>query len=110
METMTDSNPSDRNTGDPGAATSGAKRDIPFTQFMRPTGRPIPVFIARPENIAAKADRIIANGFRFECESLGTGEISLTITDDERDWAIEVVQNGPQVPAAVDRLIEGFDA
>jgi hypothetical protein len=36
---------------------------------------------------------------------LTTGEISLTIADDDGDVDIEVVPNGPEVPAAVDRLI-----
>lgn len=80
--------------------------EISFTQYMRPDGRAVPVKIARPVDIAAKAEAIIARGLRFECEHLMTGDVSLTITDpDEGDVDIEVVPNGPEVPAAVDRLI-----
>lgn len=79
---------------------------IPFTQYMRPDGRAVPVRIARPVEIAEKAQAIIARGLCFECEHLTTGDVSLTITDpDEGDVDIEVVANGPEVPAAVDRLI-----
>jgi hypothetical protein len=83
--------------------------DIPFTQYMRPNGRQVVVSIDRPAEIAAKAEKIIARGFRFECEHLTTGHASLTIADDRGDHAIEVVANGPEVPLAVDRLITNFD-
>jgi hypothetical protein len=86
-----------------GTVTSAA---IQFTQYKRPNGRAVPVWIERPAEIAAKADAIIARGLRFECEHLTTGDVSLTITDpDEGDIDIEVVANGPDVPLAVDRLI-----
>ncbi len=84
---------------------------IPFTQFLLPNGREESVRIDRPGPIAAKAQAIIAAGYRFECEMLGDFRtVSLTITDpDDGDIEIEVVENGPAVPAAVDALIERFD-
>ena len=81
---------------------------IPFIQYLRPTGRPVAVSIVRPADIAAMAATILARGFRFECECLTTGEVSLTVTDDVCDRDIEVVANGPDVPDAVDALIERF--
>jgi hypothetical protein len=91
--------------------SQSAKRDIKFTQFLMPDGRQSPVTIARPTPIADLADAIAARGFRFECEMLPTREISLTITnDDDGDVAIEVVPNGPEVPQAIDRMIEKFAA
>lgn len=84
-------------------------RVIHFTQFLLPDGRRNPIEIWRPASIADKADAIRDAGFRFECEVLSTGHVSLTITDDEMDRAIEIVANGPGVLAAVDRLIEGFN-
>jgi hypothetical protein len=85
-------------------------REIKFTQFLMPDGRPTPVIIDRPAHIADLADRIVSRGYRFECEMLPTREISLTITNDEADAAIEVVPNGPEVPRAIDRMIERFAA
>jgi hypothetical protein len=85
-------------------------REIKFTQFLMPDGRPTPIFIARPEPIASLADAIVARGYRFEAEMLPTREISLTIADDDGDAAIEIVPNGPEVPKAVDRMIEQFVA
>lgn len=82
---------------------------IPFTQFLRPDGRPTDVTIERGAEVEAKAQAIIARGLRFECEVLRTGHVSLTITDDERgDLAIQLCANSEAVPAAVDRLIERF--
>jgi len=82
---------------------------IPFTQFLLPDGRRTQVSIERPEPILEKAQAIIDAGYRFECEELVTGQASFTISDDDGDAAIEVVMNGPGVPAAVDRLVTNFN-
>lgn len=86
-------------------------QSIPFTQYLMPSGSKAEVTIDRPDDIAAKAREIIARGFRFECEMLSDQRsVSLTITDpDEGDLDIEVVQNGPEVPLAVDRMVRRFD-
>lgn len=84
--------------------------DISFTQYLRPDGRPVPVSIDRPADIADKAERICSRGFRFECEHLTTGHVSLTIAGPDDDEDIEVVANGPDVPEAVDRLVKRFAA
>jgi hypothetical protein len=80
--------------------------EIPFTQYMRPDGRQVPVSIDRPEGISTKAAAIIERGFRFEVEHLTTGQASLSIAGEDGDIDIEVVPNGPEVPLAVDRLVE----
>ena len=84
-------------------------RAIPFIQYLRLHGFATDVSIDRPEAVAAKADAIMEAGFRFECELLTTGDASFTISDDDGDYAVEVVKNGPLVLAAVDRLIMGLD-
>jgi uncharacterized protein with GYD domain len=82
---------------------------IPFTQYMMPDGRRVPVSIERPKDVEAIAQRFIDAGGRFECEMLSTGEISLTavceIDGEEQDACIELCGNGPAVPEAVDRLV-----
>ena len=84
--------------------------DIEFTQFLLPHGRSQTVRIERSQEIAEKARAIITAGFRFECEMLTDYRtISLTISNDERDHAIKVVPNGPQVPEAIDRMVMDFD-
>jgi hypothetical protein len=80
-------------------------KDVPFTQYLRPDGRKVPVTIDRPDDIADKAFEIIAKGFRFECEQLTTGHVSFTVADDDGDVGIEICMNGVNVPEAVDTLI-----
>lgn len=88
-------------------------KPIPFTQYLRPDGRRKEISISRPPAIATKAQAIIAAGYRFECEVLnvppGFQNISLTITGDKGDVAIELCRNGPEVGPAVDKLITEFN-
>lgn len=85
--------------------------EIEFTQYLLPDGRAQTVRIDRPDEIAEKAALIIKAGYRFECEMLrDLIHVSLTITDpDEGDIEIEVVENGPAVPIAVDALVHRFN-
>lgn len=82
---------------------------IEFTQFMRPNGRPVSVMVERPDPISDKADAIREAGFRFECEVVPGGLVSLTITGGNGDWAQKLVPNGPSVHEAVDAMIQEFD-
>lgn len=83
--------------------------DIEFTQYLMPHGHRTTVRIDRPEHIVAKANKLRERGYRFECEMLSDYQsISLTITNDDGDAAIEVVSNGPKVPEAIDRMIMEF--
>lgn len=82
---------------------------ISFTQFLRPNGEQRPVTIDRPAAIEAKAQQIVDAGYRFECEELSTGAVSLTISDGEDDLAMELCANGPAVPVAVDKLVSEFE-
>lgn len=82
---------------------------IPFTQYLRPDGRKTPVEIDRGSYIEELAREFIKSGGYFECEELTTGHASFTaghMDYPDGDIAIEVVRNGPMVPAAVDRLVE----
>ena len=80
---------------------------IPFTQYMKPDGRKVPVEFDVEDEAASKAMAIIEHGWRFEVEELTTMEASLTVFDPEEEInvAIRVVQNGPPVVEAVDDII-----
>jgi hypothetical protein len=82
---------------------------IPFTQYLLPNGRKRDEGIDRPPEIEAIAERFIKAGGRYECEVLSTGHVSLTavkkVDGEERDVAIIVCSNGPDVPAKVDALV-----
>jgi len=82
---------------------------IPLTQYLMPNGRPSPETIDRPADIEEKARAVIDAGYFFEMELLSDwSTVSLTVADRsaEEDLEIELVRNGPEVPAAVDRLVE----
>lgn len=80
---------------------------IPFRQYLRPDGRPRPIEIERPEHVETLAESVMKTGIRFEAEILRTAEISLTAYDPQADSdiAVEIVKNGEEVEAAVDRLV-----
>jgi hypothetical protein len=81
-------------------------RPIPFTQYLRPSGRAAHYSITRAHEIGTKAHALLDQGVVFESELLQTGEVSLTAEIDENVLAIVVVPNGPEVGKAVDQLIE----
>lgn len=82
--------------------------EVTFIRYTPPHGRRSVETTLRPLPIARRASEIVAAGYRFEIEVLSEGTVSLTIADDECDHAIELCRNGPEIPAAVDRLILGF--
>jgi isoaspartyl peptidase/L-asparaginase-like protein (Ntn-hydrolase superfamily) len=83
---------------------------IPFTQYLLPRGRKKQITVTRPPEIEKMAQAIIDAGYWFECEVLHTGECSFTITNDEADHAVQVCQNGPNVPETIDKLVTRFHA
>lgn len=84
-------------------------KPIYFTQFLRPHGHRQEISIAMPDEVWNKAMSIKAMGLELHAEVLTTGEINLTVTDEEKgDLAQEIVANGPEVPKAVERLIMDF--
>jgi hypothetical protein len=82
---------------------------IHFTQYLMPDGRQKDVTIERPEAVETLAKRVSARGGRFEIEMLSDYMmISLTCEPEdpeEETLAHELVPNGPDIPAAVDRLV-----
>ena len=81
---------------------------IPFIQYKMPHGHKVLVDITRPELIETMAKRLLDFGARFEIEMLSTGEVSMECVMGAEDstLAIELCPNGPEVPKAVDRLVD----
>lgn len=90
--------------------------DVIFTQFLRPNGRTRTVWIEVPRDVLALATELKAAGYRFECEELTTGHVSITIepppsaNEDDGPLAMDVVPNGPRVPLAVIAVIKNAHA
>ena len=85
---------------------------VHFTQYLLPHGDKREVAIEVTPEIRALAQIAIANGIRFECEILTTGQVSITANDpDHGDIAVRIVPNGPDVVDAVNAVIrEAADA
>ena len=83
---------------------------VPFVQFLRPDGRRRNIWIERDAERARKATALREQGCRFEVEELLTGEASMTVErlhgGEDELVSIRVVPNGPEVPPAVDELID----
>jgi hypothetical protein len=87
--------------------------DILFVQYLRPNGTRTDVVIDRPKPISDKAWAVIEAGGQFEAEALPMGMVSFecintNIEEDEPGFylATALCLNGPEVPGAVDRLVE----
>lgn len=85
---------------------------IPFTQYLRPSGARRQISIERSREIEAKAQALMDEGAVFEAEVLTNGTISLTCEqpppgpeDEQITLAVQLVENGPPVLDAVDRLV-----
>lgn len=79
---------------------------VHFTQYLLPDGRKRDVAIEVTPELHALAQIVTANGIRFECEILTTGQVSITAADPERgDISVRVVPNGPAVVDAVNEVI-----
>lgn len=63
---------------------------VPFTYYKRPNGQRIDGYAEVDQATADKAAVIIHAGFHFEAETLMTGQVSLTIGDDNGDYAYEI--------------------
>ncbi len=83
---------------------------VPFTQYLLPNGRRRLITIEVDSDVQEMAEDIIREGHRFEAEVLTTGEVSLTIFDEdtEEDVAIVLVRNRKGVREAVQEMIRGF--
>lgn len=79
-----------------------------LTQYLLPDGRTREVTIDRDGEVELMASAVESHGWRFECEILRTGQVSVTAFDpvDEVNVAIEVVPNGPVVAEATDRVVK----
>lgn len=79
--------------------------NIPFVQYLRPSGRKSEVSIDMPEDIWAKAQALIAADCHFDIEELSTGMVSMTCETFDHLLSIQVCENGPAVVTAVETLV-----
>lgn len=85
-------------------------KPIPFTQFYQPYGEQRPTTIDLDDDCYDKYLEITKCGCRLTSEVLSTGVCSFCIEcpELEEDFEITLVQNGPQVPGAIMKMLREF--
>lgn len=77
-----------------------------FTQFLFPDGRPMPIVIDMPADVEAMATELNTAGWSFEIEKHPDRTvIHMDCCQDDRQLANALVENGPEVPSAVEALV-----
>ena len=78
---------------------------VTVLQYMRPNGHIVPMTTEIHPAYEVPYHGICQRGWRLAAECLIGGTVSLTVEDDEQDFAGEIVPNGPEVPRAIERII-----
>lgn len=68
------------------------------TQFVRPNGNKRMLYVDLPQDLHEYYVSMIGSKCRLEAEILTTGEISLTVSNDEEDIDCRIVQNEGDKP------------
>ena len=81
--------------------------EIPFTQYLRPSGRQRQVSIDLEDLAAQAAQKLLDAGYHFDIEVLSTGQVSAAIEDgDDLPLAHVVVENGPGLVPALEGMFK----
>jgi hypothetical protein len=84
--------------------------DIQFIQYLRPHGVQVSIYIDRPDFIATLAGDLVKAGYQLESECLmdENNSVHFEVIDPitEESLADVIVANGPEVPTAIDKMIE----
>jgi hypothetical protein len=83
--------------------------EIPFTQFLRPSGERRQTFIDVPHQVALLARRFIEEGGAYTSELLRGGQVSLcaefTVEGERQDIVALIAPNGPGIEEAVEKVV-----
>lgn len=79
-------------------------------EYVPPNGKRVEMEIEVPDRFEETYEQIRTAGANLAGELLSNGMVSLTIEDRlvEDDFDCELVANGPEVPKAMERLLERF--
>lgn len=81
---------------------------IPFTQYLMPNGRKVPVTIEMEPDVETRAKALIDRGCHFDIEMLNTGVISMTCENSEYEEeiiSIVLCENDKTVVESVRKLV-----
>jgi hypothetical protein len=82
-----------------------AKMTVPVTQYIPPNGRRKLITTELDATLLPQYKEMVAAGFNFSAEILGTGVISLCIENEDYDATCELADNGPQVQEKMEQML-----
>ena len=80
--------------------------NVEVVQFLLPNGQQQRQITELPDEVAPLYNAMLGAGCRFEAEVLLTGQVSVTIANEEEDLDIEVIPNGPEVQTTMVQMLE----
>lgn len=78
---------------------------VEFRRFVRPHGRSEEDYIDLPDEVAALADELKAQGWQFEIEILRTGQVNADVCDRDEQLASHLGPNNETVPPSLEAMI-----
>jgi hypothetical protein len=82
---------------------------VEITQFIAPHGEQRQRSLEVPNDCAVGYEALQRHGCRLTAEVLMGGQVSQCIEHSEGDYAIEITSNGPEVQAALVKMLRAFD-
>ena len=79
---------------------------VDVVQFLMPDGRQKEITTELPDECEGLYRNMLECGCRFEAEVLTTGEVSVTISDDEGDVDIVLSKNCPDVQGGMAAMLQ----
>jgi hypothetical protein len=82
---------------------------VKITQFIPPRGRQEERSCEVPNDCGVGYESLRRHGCRLTAEVLMGGLVSQTIEHEEGDFLLEITENGPEVQAALIKMLREFD-
>ncbi len=98
----------DRDTTDIASVSQSAGEDgymADVVQFLMPNGRRRYTSVELPCSTKQQHESLTKSGYWLEAEILTTGQVSVTISDGEKDIDISLTQNGPEVVSGIVEML-----
>ncbi len=105
MEQERDKGPDQPGSEQPSESSGERTHELAVTQYLRPNGKKRAVQAPVTQEIARLGELVIERGFRFDCEELQTGHVSIDCCNDEDQITIEVCPNDESVHVAMENVV-----
>lgn len=81
---------------------------VEVTQFKLPDGRKVLQTVNVSDDCQEGYKEMLESSCRLTSEILMDGHVSLCIESKEEDYAIEIVENGPEVIETIENMLKNF--